>query len=172
MCRNGITALNGAVQKTKRCQLSGTMKSHSNGTPEAQRPSSRIFVLSGTNEASANDYIKRLTAFLENNQNNERGFEEDLAYTLSERRTKFPWKAVIPAKSVHDLLQSLKGDSLTLSKSITGNPLLGFIFTGQGAQWYAMGRELISDDPVVNAIIVRAGAHIRTLGAKWDLKGD
>ncbi|KAH9872372.1 polyketide synthase [Plenodomus lingam] len=67
----------------------------------------------------------------------------DLAYTLAERRTRFAWTTVVKATSIEELADKLEE---TLRKPIraTTIPRLGFIFNGQGAQWYAMGRELLA----------------------------
>jgi acyl transferase domain-containing protein/NADPH:quinone reductase-like Zn-dependent oxidoreductase len=43
------------------------------------------------------------------------------------------------------------------------------VFTGQGAQWYAMGRELITTYPVFGASIKEADAILKDLGADWSL---
>lgn len=50
---------------------------------------------------------------------------------------------------------------------------LGFVFTGQGAQWHAMGRELYHRHhggyPVYKAALERADRCLRRLGAAWSL---
>ncbi|EHK97214.1 putative Phthiocerol synthesis polyketide synthase type I PpsA [Glarea lozoyensis 74030] len=46
---------------------------------------------------------------------------------------------------------------------------LGFVFNGQGAQWYAMGRELILAYPTFGAQIREASEILSEYGAKWSL---
>lgn len=48
---------------------------------------------------------------------------------------------------------------------------LGFVFTGQGAQWHAMGRELygVNGYAVYKAALERADRCIRKLGSPWSL---
>lgn len=47
---------------------------------------------------------------------------------------------------------------------------LGFVFTGQGAQWHAMGRELLVY-PVFRESIEAADEYMKILGSPWSLLG-
>lgn len=69
----------------------------------------------------------------------------DLAYTLSKRRSRLQWQTFAIASSIDGLSQSLREQpwSLPEVRSATQAPRLGFIFTGQGAQWARMGVELM-----------------------------
>ena len=48
---------------------------------------------------------------------------------------------------------------------------LAFVFTGQGAQWYAMGRELIAVYPAFGHSLETTDLCLRELGACWSLLG-
>ena len=50
-------------------------------------------------------------------------------------------------------------------------PRIGFVFNGQGAQWHAMGRELIAAYPVFGSAILRADQMLKEYGATWSLHG-
>lgn len=50
------------------------------------------------------------------------------------------------------------------------SPSIGFVFTGQGAQWFAMGRELMIYD-VFRINIEGADKYLRDLGSSWSLIG-
>lgn len=68
----------------------------------------------------------------------------DLAYTLAERRSRHFHRGFAVPSSKADL------GSTVLTKGTTREtpPTLGFVFTGQGAQWSAMGKQLLETYPV------------------------
>lgn len=80
---------------------------------------------------------------------------EHLAYTLGCRRTKLPWRASVVARSREDLI--LKLTELQPNDFIRGledKPTkVAFVFGGQGAQWFAMGRELLGFDIFLQSIV-------------------
>lgn len=62
----------------------------------------------------------------------------DLAFTLSERRSRLFHRGYVV---VDDL--KLPEDGLLTGKEHSTPPKIGFILTGQGAQWPQMGRPFI-----------------------------
>ncbi|KAK8069347.1 hypothetical protein PG994_005963 [Apiospora phragmitis] len=90
----------------------------------------------------------------------------DLAYTLSQRRSIFPWKSCAIANSTTDL----RNGSFHLSKAVRSTRELGiaYIFTGQGAQFAGMGRELLAY-PVFKNTLQRAQLYLYELGCPWSL---
>lgn len=69
-------------------------------------------------------------------------------------------------KELHDLLS--KKDHKPSRPS--SKPRLGFIFTGQGAQWYAMGRELLQY-PVFLKSMEESDHSLKSFGSRWSLLG-
>lgn len=59
------------------------------------------------------------------------GMLTDLAYTLSEKRSRLPWKSFAVAGSVCDLSRKLI-EGLPAAVRSTETPNIGFSFTGQG----------------------------------------
>ncbi|CEJ86573.1 hypothetical protein VHEMI04144 [[Torrubiella] hemipterigena] len=65
----------------------------------------------------------------------------DVAYTLSVKRSRFTQRTFCIVDK-DDVNQSLFNGKQEVFSSPTNVPGLGFIFTGQGAQWHAMGAKL------------------------------
>lgn len=93
-------------------------------------------------------------------------FLDDLAYTLTSRRTSFTWKTFLIAGLVSDLTRM--EDCLSIPQKVTSEPSLGFVFTGQGAQWAGMGRELLRHG-VFERSLREAEAYMAELGCQWRL---
>jgi acyl transferase domain-containing protein len=98
----------------------------------------------------------------------ERVFLDDLVYTLARKRTIFPWRVSIQADSISTLTQALSDHVKPLRAS--QKPGLAFIFTGQGAQWVGMGRDLIHY-PVFKESLEHATDYLHELGCSWSLLG-
>ena len=94
----------------------------------------------------------------------------NLAYTLGQRRSLHAYKLAIPARSSAELIPALATVGATQLRSLT-EPRIGFIFTGQGAQWHAMGHELLDAYPVFASTMQRIDQHLINLGASFSLIG-
>jgi acyl transferase domain-containing protein len=90
-----------------------------------------------------------------------------LAVTLSEHRTRLPWMSYAVVPDLEDAVALLE-NSAPPKRLPPIPPELVFVFTGQGAQWPQMCRELLIYDPFKNSIH-SASAYLRTLGCSWDL---
>lgn len=94
----------------------------------------------------------------------------DAAFTLNTRRTPLPWKAYVVANSAKDLENLEELAIRESSVSPTSKQGLGFIFTGQGAQWFAMGRELMAYAIFKNSLM-QADKAVKSLGCEWSIIG-
>lgn len=95
---------------------------------------------------------------------------EHLSYTLSARRTMLDWRSSIVAEDREELIESLRRVNVSKGLEKPSQRLqVCFTFTGQGAQWYAMGRELIFACPLFRISLLRSGSILRDLGASWSL---
>ncbi|CAK4002072.1 polyketide synthase [Lecanosticta acicola] len=107
-------------------------------------------VLSAQSGRSLLSAVKALASYLESNPG---ACLRDLSYTLGRRRSKLGVRTFFVANSRRELISQLRHDAENVKDAtdfgfrpparLTGSPhgFLG-IFTGQGAQWATMGREL------------------------------
>ncbi|GLA55110.1 type I Iterative Polyketide synthase (PKS) [Aspergillus niger] len=94
-------------------------------------------------------------------------FLDSLVYTLSECRSRLSWKTYAVASTVDELV-SLLEQGVPKPLRASQVPSLGFIFTGQGAQWYAMGRELLCY-ATFRQSLEGATAYLEREGCTWNL---
>nr|VFJ71878.1 MAG: epothilone polyketide synthase D [Candidatus Kentron sp. FW] len=98
----------------------------------------------------------------------------DAAYTLAERRTHLPERAVIIAANAPDIdtgLQRLarKEESpAVVSGRAPREQRLLWVFTGMGPQWWGMGQELYRTEPVFRTAIETADRHFQRI-AGWSI---
>ena len=90
----------------------------------------------------------------------------DLSHTLASKRTHHAWRAFCVAESPEALVQGLS--ELPKPTRIKSEPRLAWVFTGQGAQWPAMGTELMNY-PVFQQSILAADRYLNDLGSTWSL---
>ena len=141
-----------------------------NCTKESSRV--RLYLISCFDKKGGRSQAESLSKYLEDRLHRvEDEFMSNIAYTLGERRSRFDYKAVIAAKSVPQLIERLQNERLEFVKS-SGKKALAYVFTGQGAQWYAMGRELMWTYPIFYKSLARASIWLNTLGAPWNLIGN
>lgn len=93
---------------------------------------------------------------------------ENIAYTLNSRRSMLPWKSYFLAESMNDLLHL--GSRLSPVRRSVSQPTVGFVFTGQGAQWAVMGCELMAFD-IFEEKLKEAEDYLHQLGCPWALRG-
>ena len=92
---------------------------------------------------------------------------QNFAYTLSEKRTRFPWKSFTLVKTANEVGPMLN-DNLRKPIRSSMAPNTHFVFTGQGVQWSGMGLELLRY-PIFERSIRAAETHFGSLGACWFL---
>lgn len=127
-------------------------------------------MVSGFDEWSCTEQIKRLSEYLEAKEHTaEDDLLDDLAFTLNEHRSQFMYKAAVVGSSISDLTKSLtKGLKI---RSSVRRPTLAFVFTGQGAQWAGMGKELLDVYPVFRSSISRIDRFLSTVGSSFSVYG-
>ncbi|KAK3984635.1 hypothetical protein QBC44DRAFT_10438 [Cladorrhinum sp. PSN332] len=99
----------------------------------------RLLVFSANDEASLKAHVRELIRHISNPGTKVNS--GDLAYTLAERRTRHFFRAYAVSDG-----PSFKESQVVYTK-LGPAPRIGFVFTGQGAQWPQMGRELLRNFP-------------------------
>ena len=92
----------------------------------------------------------------------------NLSYTLACRRTRHNWRSFLVAHSVVDL--EIRWPRMSKPFKNKGAPRLGYVFTGQGAQYPGMGKDLLIY-PAFQSSLRRSEMYLKDCGCKWSLLG-
>jgi len=130
--------------------------------PISSRPS--VLVFSANDEQSIRAYTKTLHKHLLNM--NVKVNLPDLAYTLSERRTHHFNRGFVVTN-----LPLFDEESIVFGKRNLEPPRIGFVFTGQGAQWSQMGQQLIDSFPRAMKLVQRLDSVLQKIPSPptWSL---
>ncbi|XHG07542.1 hypothetical protein AWENTII_010681 [Aspergillus wentii] len=139
-------------------------------TIETQRP--YTFVLTHKHDGGLSKWARKLKRHvLGSTQHPETLTLEKLAFTLGSRRSHFSYRAAITASKWNELLDGLDrlASGMDQATKHVGRPRICLAFTGQGAQWAGMGRELLAIYPVFARSMLAAEEEFISLGANWSL---
>ncbi|HEX6347628.1 type I polyketide synthase, partial [Umezawaea sp.] len=130
--------------------------------PEPARPAAVLpWVLSAKTTEALGDQARNLLTHLDERPELS---DSDVGYSLATARVAFDHRAVVLGSSRDDLRRALTAlaDGTSSSAVLSGTPAggkLAFLFTGQGSQRLAMGRELHREFPVFAAAFDDACRH-------------
>ena len=129
----------------------------------------RLFLVTAHGEASLKRQRKNLMSYLlKRRDDTAETLLPDLAFTLGQRRSLLPWRISLATSTSEGLIAQLESSEKVPMRASKA-PKLGFVFTGQGANWQGMGQELFKDYPVFSSAIVTADKYLTSLGASWSL---
>ncbi|KAM0279893.1 hypothetical protein ACHAQH_004333 [Verticillium albo-atrum] len=186
---NGTTGKNGISRATNGVSpsllhIDPITDESKNGTKYrlgSPRNKTKLLILSARDERTCKKVIANVKTYLEdqlgqqqqkqNTQDNAEILLQSLVYTVGQRRTRFNWVASQPisyTQGIGQVIEALESPKLKPVRT-SRQPRIGMVFTGQGAQWHAMGRELIIAYPVFKASLEEGDGHLRALGADWSL---
>ncbi len=141
-------------------ELPATISAGTNGAGpsapiEAEKTNADIFLLSAKTDEGLNEYAGIIADYL---RSHEGVSLRDLSYTTALKRNHHDHRAAVIARSRPELIEALSAfaspDSTEDERIVRSrvdpkhNKKLAFVFTGQGAQWFAMGRQLMESEPV------------------------
>jgi zearalenone synthase (highly reducing iterative type I polyketide synthase) len=160
--------------------LQQKLRVHHVDAPDKSHAHPKLFVFSAASESALRHMMQRTASFLAEKEEQEADdgvYLDRLAFTLSERRSQFPWKAVTIARTLAELSSNLSSPTdesssphTLLAHAPNKQPRIAFVFTGQGAQWARMGAELLQAYPVFRQSVHDADAHLRKrLGSEWSV---
>lgn len=148
-------------------------------TSETDLAVSTPFVFSAASERSLVSLLNSYLSFMKDNPDFD---ARTLSWSLS-KRTAFNFRAAFSALSVENLASTIE-DRLAESKekkepiatranAKTSRKILG-VFTGQGAQWATMGRDLVTSSFAAESVIDKLEQSLAELpdAPEWSLKGE
>ncbi|KAL8910258.1 MAG: hypothetical protein Q9171_004422 [Xanthocarpia ochracea] len=141
-----------------------------NGVHSNRHTGKRLFVISSHDQAG----FKRVSGTLVEHLNSlgpaasTPEYLADLAHTLAVGRSGLSWRASIIAQSAAELRDKLSNESgENATRASTSQPRIGFVFTGQGAQWARMGIELLERQAFRDSV-AKSAEVLKHLGCDWD----
>ncbi|MDB6137565.1 MAG: eryA [Verrucomicrobiaceae bacterium] len=143
-------------------------------TPKVSKSASERswpLVLSARSEEALKASAARLAEWVDEHSksNGKSPLLPDLAFTLGVRRNHHAYRLTLAGKSTADVVQELNGfaagEQGKARTSFTPRPehapRIGFVMSGQGPQWWGMGRELMANEPVFRQVIEACDAAMR-----------
>jgi acyl transferase domain-containing protein len=140
------------------------------------------FVFSANNERALVAMIEQYVQFLGTNESIDL---RDLSWTLLTKRTMLPVRASFVALTASELSEKMKARlehkkssgedfGVRASGEMRADPIILGVFTGQGAQWATMGRDLIIGSAKFSATIDRLEKSLQSLPDPpgWSLKAE
>lgn len=144
-----------------------------NGVAHTRTPKKRLFVVSSHDQAGFQRQRKALVQHLDDlgPAASSPEYLANLAHTLATARSGFSWKATSVAESAAELREQLQTEvNMGENAARVSNsrpPQIGWVFTGQGAQWARMGIEMM-ERKVFGDSVAKSTALLREMGCDWD----
>ncbi len=166
---------NGDVKPYTNGYVNGDERPHNNLNDKDREVMRCLFLFS----AQDKEGLKRTKQALANHLLNKLGDESlntqtylaDLSFTLS-RRATLQWRTSITASSIQQLWENLRNDANVSITRARDHPRIGFVFTGQGAQWPKMGIELMVY-PIFRESIQAADEYLKAAcSCSWSVEGE
>jgi acyl transferase domain-containing protein len=134
----------------------------------AARQHKCVLVLSSADEQGISRQCAKLSQYISKKPEKALSLR-NLAYSLYNKRSHLRWRSFKIVAGIKDLVS---GSASAWSKAVPSGTSgrLGFVFTGQGAQWPTMGQSLLVYRPYRESIYA-ASKFMSALGSPWILAG-
>jgi acyl transferase domain-containing protein/NADPH:quinone reductase-like Zn-dependent oxidoreductase/aryl carrier-like protein/NADP-dependent 3-hydroxy acid dehydrogenase YdfG len=144
---------------------------HSRLDASSKRP--YLVPLTSHNDKAAQNLVNSLSAYLEDHPTLA---PAAVAYSMSVRRSMHQLRSFAIGHDHYSLLHNLQ-EPLPTARWTQSSKIglrVGFVFTGQGAQWHAMGRQLLEQSSLFCDTIVRCDTVLKSLpdGPDWSCVGE
>jgi len=100
----------------------------------------------------------------------------DLSHSMSSKRSMHRYRSFAIGSDSESILKDLTEPKpiAKWTKALEEKPKIGFVFTGQGAQWHAMGRQLIEQSQLFRKTLERCDAILQRLpdSPDWSCVGE
>ncbi|KAJ3499201.1 hypothetical protein NLG97_g515 [Lecanicillium saksenae] len=132
-------------------------------------PLKQLFLFSGKDQSGTKRVSETMSNWLNQDLKQRSGASlvESLAYTLGKRRTHLEHRSFAIASSQAELQEKLSKGLPAAVRSQRHGENLVMVFTGQGAQWPAMGRELF-ENATFRRSLETSQSFLKSLGCKWN----
>lgn len=97
---------------------------------------------------------------------NEKEFLAKLSYTTTARRIHHPFRVIVSGTKVSEVQEALRASASkeSISPAPSVAPSVGFVFTGQGAQYAGMGKQLLESFSQFRSDVLRFDGIAQTQG--------
>jgi acyl transferase domain-containing protein/NADPH:quinone reductase-like Zn-dependent oxidoreductase/acyl carrier protein len=140
----------------------------------AEKPMDRVWpiVLSARSEEALRGSALQLAQWIEarSHANGDSPLLPDLVYSLGARRNHHPYRLTVAPSSIAELIQELDGfgvkqESPKVRTAFSARrevaPRVALVMSGQGPQWWGMGRELMRVEPVFRETMERCAEAMK-----------
>ncbi|MDF9798522.1 acyl transferase domain-containing protein/NADPH:quinone reductase-like Zn-dependent oxidoreductase/surfactin synthase thioesterase subunit/acyl carrier protein [Catalinimonas alkaloidigena] len=132
----------------------------------------RPFSISSKSLEGLKTSVKNFINYLKDTENN----FENICYSAATRRTHHDHRLTVVAHSKEELAEHLiaflrdeRRPGMSYNKRTwKETPKIGFIYSGQGPQWFAMGQQLIAKSPLFRDVILKIDKLFSRI-ADWSL---
>ena len=144
-------------------------------TDEVRQKRPLLIPLSAQNDDALRELAANYLRLLQKSEDKAQGYLYTLAYNAALRRNHFDQRLALVAEDPSELVSQLElflnhkeGRFATDQRNPALRPKIAFVYSGQGPQWWAMGRELFQQEPVFKETIDRIATLLEPYSG-WSL---